>query len=158
MFYKHQAIRPTPGLAFEAFDRRYRNPMLPQQAYRPRAAGPEFLSTDGTDHVYMTPFRSRNPANLRGLGCMQAPGSALDVLGRSQGITYKGCGGLGLDVNQLFGDQVNQVIDAAVERAWPKIQAKLNESLKPVMYMLGGVLVVSVVGATLSYLTYSKSP
>ncbi|MFA4971460.1 MAG: hypothetical protein WC683_02525 [bacterium] len=129
MFYKHQAIQPTPGLAFEAFDRRYRNPMMPQQAYRPRAAGPEFLATDGTDHAYMTAFRSRNPVNLRGFG---------------------------LDVNQLLGDQVGQVIDAAIERSWPKIQVKLNESLKPVMYMLGAAVLLSAAGATLSYLTYSK--
>lgn len=36
----------------------------------------------------------RMPA-LNGLGCMQKPGSALDILGRLQGVTYKGCGGLG---------------------------------------------------------------
>ena len=129
MFYKHQAIRPTPGLAFEAFDRRYANPMMAQQAYRPEAAGPEFLSTDGLGRVYMQQERSRNPQGLRGLGD---------------------------DISSILSGNVQGVIQDAIVASWPTIQAKLDAEMKPLKYMLGAILVISLAGATFAYLASSK--
>jgi len=129
MFYTHPAIQPTPGLAFEAFDRRYANPMIPQAAYRLRAAGPEFLSMDGVNHVYMQQERARNPQGLRGLGD---------------------------DISSLLSGNVQGVIQSAIEASWPAIQVKLAAEMKPLKYMLGTILVISLAGATFSYLAFSK--
>lgn len=58
--------------------------------------------------------------SLSALGCMQAPGSYLDLLGRAQGITHKGCAGLGDDGAAPTPESICAVAQPAGAEAYSK--------------------------------------
>lgn len=76
------------------------NPVYVDATEWPYIKGPNYTRPVFREHSRQGNFVVqpiiRMPA-LNGLGCMQAPGSPLDILGRAQGVTYKGAAGLGAD-------------------------------------------------------------
>ena len=129
-FYPGNAVQPTPGLAFEAFDAGVRSPMFPHAPYKARAAGPKFLATDGVQTWGAGP---QVPSNLRGLG--------LDA---------------GSIVSQYVEPYLDKTVQGVINRNWPVFQQKLDASLKPLMVLLGLTVVASGTAAIMGYLNYQK--
>lgn len=130
-FYPSNAVEPTPGLAFEAFQRGVSSPMLPHAPYRPEAAGPMYLATDGVETWGAGP---QVPSNLRGLG---------------------------VDASSLVAQYVEPYLDKTVQgvinRNWPVFEQKLNESLMPLKVLLGLAVVASGTAAIVGYMSYQKN-
>lgn len=130
-FYKTNAIQPSPGLAFEAFQRGVSSPMFPHAPYRPEAAGPMYLATDGIETWGAGP---QVPSNLRGLGF--DPGSA---------------------ISQYVEPYLDKAVQGVVNRNWPIFEQKLNESLQPLKVLLGLAVVASGTAAIVGYMNYQKN-
>jgi hypothetical protein len=75
MSYFPAKERPTRGINYDQFQSGTSNPMIPQELYRPGAAGPPYLATDGLGEDAPSqgrtlgyPLRHPIPMNLSGLG------------------------------------------------------------------------------------------
>lgn len=48
-YFNTKPVGSSRGINFDMFQPGTSNPMIPQELYRPEAAGPRFLSTDGLE-------------------------------------------------------------------------------------------------------------
>lgn len=102
--------------------------MLPQDTYRPQAAGPAYLAGLGK-HSYYAPLRQmRLP--LRGMG---------DPL------------------TDLLGGGVDQAIEAVIVRSMPIVHREIKPTLMPLQVMAGLTLALAGASAAFSFLTWYKS-
>lgn len=124
-FYTSPAFTPTPGTAYEAFVNGDRSPMLPQDMYRPRAAGPAFLAgLDG--HQYFAPLRQ-----------MRLP-----------------LQGLGDPVSDLLGGTLDKVIETVIVRSMPVVHKQLEPTIRPIQIMSGVTLGLAGAAAVFAFLTW----
>lgn len=140
-FFPVEPIDKTIGTAYEAFHYNVPSGMLPQQAYKPRAAGPATLTgvapMQGLGRVYQYDLRSSPPANLRGFGDVDVLSPAVNYLMQTAGV--------------------QQALASIVTIMWPQIQANMDESLKPIKYIAGATAAAAVGAAIFSYLIWEKS-
>jgi hypothetical protein len=130
-YFSHPGIEPSPGLAYEAYKYDEHSPMFYHAPFKPQAAGPAFLSMDGVRSAWAA--GPEVPSNLRGIG--EDP--------------------TGL-VSQFVEPELDRVVQGAIDRNWPTLEGKLNESLKSVKVILAGIAVVSGIAAAYSYMSYKK--
>lgn len=127
-FYSADPFTPSPGTAFKAFNAGDRNPMLPQDTYRPQAAGPAYLAGLGK-HSYYAPLRQmRLP--LRGFG---------DPL------------------SDLLGSGFDTALQTVVVRAMPIVHRELKPTIMPFQVMAGLTLALAGASAVFAFLTWNKS-
>lgn len=131
-YHRKSPFDLTPGTAYEAFDRNVSNPMIPQSAYRPRAAGPAHLTGLGA-HVYMAPLRQQR-FNLQGLG-----GDPIQ------------------DILALGQQPLNQAAGLVLNAMWPSLQAKMDETLRPLKIFMGVSAAAAITGAVFSFLNWNKN-
>jgi hypothetical protein len=136
-YFSANAIQPTPGLAFEAFENGVSSPMFPHAPYRKHAAGPAYLDAEGVGSYWG--YEPSVPSNLRGLGV------DLDLSSLTQQI--------GAGVEQ----KLDQIVQGIINRNWPLLEQKLDKSMLPIKIMLGLGLAASTSAAVLAYLNYQKT-
>ena len=126
-FFTTPPFAPTPGTAYEAFTDQ-RSPMLPQNMYRPGAAGPAYLSGLGR-HQYYAPLRQmRQP--LRGFG---------DT------------------INDLLGTTLDKTIETVIIRSMPIVTTQIQPIIRPIQIMSGVTLGLTAVTAVFSFLNWYKT-
>lgn len=185
-FFPASPLDKTIGLAYEAFHYNVPSGMLPQEAYKPRAAGPNTLigenGMSGFGRVYQQDLRSQAPVNLQGFGAMvanermwryplRAPMQMrrfgdfgeVDGFGSMKNRSKSSLTGFGQTdvltpiVNTLMATAgVQNALSAVVTAAWPQIQANMDASLKPIKIVGTITAVAAVAAAVFSYLQYSK--
>ena len=124
-FFTSKAISPTPGTAYEAFQNGVPSPMLPQDQYRPQAAGPAYLAGLG-GHKYYAPLRQ-----------MRLP-----------------LQGMGDPISDLLGGSLDKVIETVIVRSMPIVHRELKPTLTPIQVMLGVTMVASTAAAVFAGLTW----
>jgi hypothetical protein len=134
-YHNSNAIQPTPGLSYEAHQAGVPSPMFPFAPYRPAAAGPRTLTHGGLSGSPITQWGAPPtvPSNLRGLGI--DPTSL---------------------VSQYVEPYLDKTVQGVINRNWPVLEQKLNESTAPLKLLLGMTVVASGVAAVVGYLNYRK--
>ena len=131
-YERKSAFDITPGTAYEAYEAGTRNPMLPQANYRPRAAGPQYLTGLG-GHSYMAQLRQmRQP--LRGMG----DATIQDIL------------------NSATGAAAAQAAPIIFNAMWPAMKVKLDEQFKPLTTTMTVMAAAAVAGGVFSFLAWYK--
>lgn len=139
-FYPIDPLDKTIGTAYEAFHYNVPSGMLPQAAYKARAAGPVTLTggaMHGLGRVYGSELRSQVPANLQGFGQVDVLTPVVNTLMATAGVQ-----------NALAG---------IVTMTWPMIQTNMDQSLKPIKILMGVTAGAAVAAAIFSYLLWDKS-
>lgn len=123
-YYPSPAIVPTPGSAFEAFYPKTASLLIPQERYRPEAAGPKYLTMDGLGSVRYLERRSAVPANLRGLGA---------------------------DLPSVVAQSLDPIVQRIYDQNSAKFDKHLAERLTPVEYATALGAIASIVSAYFAY-------
>jgi len=124
-FFTAAAFEPTPGTAYESFRNGVRSPMIPQDMYRPQAAGPRTLAGLG-GHKYYAPLRQ-----------MRLP-----------------LQGMGDPLSDLLGGSLDKAIEAVIVRSMPIVQEQLKPTILPIQVMLATSVAFSAAAATFSLLNW----
>lgn len=127
-FFEKSAFDVTPGTAYEAFWKGNRSPMLPQDYYRQRAAGPANLAGLG-EHRYYAPLRQ-----------MRQP---LQGFGESSPV-------------ELVQGLLSQGMNSAVDAMWPALQARMTPMFQPVQIGVYVCAIGAVAAAVFSFLVWNK--
>lgn len=124
---------PTTGTANEAFVQGVRSPMIPQDVYRPGAAGPAYLAGLGSpfsNRHYYAPLRQiRQP--VHGVGDASS-------------------------ISDLLGSGMDKVIETVVVRSMPIVMQQVKPVIEPIQVMAVVTLALSAGAAVFGYLNWSK--
>ena len=126
-FFTTAAFAPTPGTAYEAFTTE-RSPMLPQNMYRPSAAGPAYLAGLGS-HQYYAPLKQ-----------MRLP-----------------LQGLGDPLTALLGGSLDKAIEAVIIRSMPIVEKQMQPIILPLQIMSGVTLVAASAAAVFAFLAWRRN-
>jgi hypothetical protein len=127
-FFQSQAFTPTPGTAYENFRNGVPNPMIPQDMYRPAAAGPAYLA-GLSGHRYYAPLRQ-----------MRLP-----------------LQGLGDPISDLLGGSLDKVIETVIVRSMPIVHREIKPTLLPLQVVGVATLVASVAAAGFAFAAWRKT-
>ena len=136
-YFQKNPLDITPGIAYEAFNYLKGNPMIPQAAYRPEAAGPASLTGFGSHH-YVAQLRQQKPPYFQGYGDV-----ATDVA---------------TTITSVGGDALTGAINAVIDSAWPHMEAKIAVDLAPIKVTGTITAVAALTAAVFGALLYVAPP